>query len=302
MKQVFLALLKPHGLIVALAPIIIAGLMVWVFFFGNKDHPLAYAAYTLSFYLLVIVCIWATTERPARRLRQAAQSHKTLGPLVDDADCRRRASLQAGVVIDLLWGTANFALALTGSTAWFITFGCYYFLFAALRALLLRRLRAQRDSAPRERNAVALQDCRAARFCGIIILASTIILTGIAILVASGDSVIRYNEISAIALATLTFCLLTSAIIGLAKARRSNSMLVIAHTRANLAIALVSLFTLEIALLSTFSTSQDAELASSMPIATGAAIAIALCALGTATIIQANKALRQQGPDPLYFA
>lgn len=302
MKQVFLALLKPHGLIVALAPALMVALMVGVFAFGNEGHPLAPAAYVLSFYLLVVVCVWVATEQPARRLRQTVRSHKTLGRLMDDANLRRRASLQAGVVADLLWGGANFALSLTGAAAWFITLGCYYSLFATLRTLLLRRLRAQRDSAPRERSAVALQDCRAARFCGIIILASTVILTGIATLVANGDSVIRYDEISAIALAAFTFYVLISAIIGRAKTRRSSSILLIAHARANLAIALVSLFTLEVALLSTFSTSQDAELVSFMPMVTGAAIAIALCALGVATIIQANNALRQQAPYPLYFA
>lgn len=299
MKQVFLALLKPHGLIIALAPVIIVALMVGVFAFGKEDHPLTSAAYALSFYLLVVVCAWVATEQPARRLRQAVRSHKTLSRLMDDAGFRRRVSLQAGVVADLLWGGTNFALVLTGSVAWFVTLGCYYFLFATLRALLLRRLRAQRSSAPRESSTVALQDCRAARFCGIIILASTIILTGIATLVASGDGVIRYNKVSAIALATFTFCLITNAIIGLVKAHRSNSMLVIAHTRANFAIALVSLFTLEIALLSTFSTAQDAELASFMPIATGAAIAVALCALGIATITQANNALDSYYYDPL---
>lgn len=87
------------------------------------------------------------------------------------------------------------------------------------------------------------------------------------------------------AMATFAFYSLTTSIISYVKMRKNGDVVAITNSRVNLAIALASIFAVEIALLTVFGTAEDAQLRFIMPILTGTGIAITIVFLGTRSIL-----------------
>lgn len=280
--RIMRALLIPPGIVVALAVPVICALMAWVFLFDNKDNPLSYAAYAVSAYLLTTLVIWVVRGVPAKRVVSLARRNSHVSRLIDDEDIRRLLFVFIGVVVDVLWAIGNLVLGIAWLSVWFITLGIYYLVFSLMRGALLYELRKSAACTTSER-------ARVSRLCGIMLIASVFVLSGIVTLIMTGEGSIRYDQITVIAVAAFTFFSLISSIVGLVRLRSHENLLVVTNCRVNLAIALVSLFTLEIGMFSAYATTDNAELVFVMPIITGAAIAIVLCIMGVITVRRANR-------------
>lgn len=277
-------LLMPPRLVIVLAVPVICVLMVWVLLFDNKDNPVSYAAYVISAYLFAVLVIWVVRDVPAQRAIAFARRNPHVSRLMDDEDMRRRLFVFIGVVVDVLWALGNLVLGIAWLSVWFITLGIYYLVFGLMRGILLHELRKSAECTTREQ-------ARVSRICGIMLISSVLILSGIVTLIMVGEGSIRYDPITVIAVATFTFFSLTVSIVGLVRLRSHENLLVGANCRVNLAIALVSLFTLEIGMFSAYATADDAQLVFVMPIITGATIAIVLCIMGAITVRLANRTL-----------
>ena len=209
---------------------------------------------------------------------------------MDDEDLRRRLFVFIGVVVDVLWALGNLVLGIAWLSVWFITLGIYYLVFGLMRGALLYELRKSAACTTSEQ-------ARVSRICGIMLIASVLVLSGIVTLIMIGEGSIRYDKITVIAVATFTFFSLISSIVGLVRLRSHENLLVGTNCRVNLAIALVSLFTLEIGMFSAYATADDADLVFVMPIITGAAIASVLCIMGVITVCLANRTLADQDSE-----
>lgn len=282
-KQLFLSVIQPSLPILVVAPFAIATMMIWVFLFDNQAHPVAYAFYALSFYLFVVVCVGVFSKKNVQRVKELANKNKIVRRILNEDDYRLRTSIVLGIGADALWALVNFALGVILISAWFVTLGFYYLLFGSIRALLLfQMLRTKEESHENQR-----QTRKMLRACGVIMIASTFVFSGIVTLLLHGDATIQYGEIITIALATFTFYSLISALVGFIRLRNHSNQLVGANCRANLCIALVSLFTLEMAMLTTFGTG-DTVLPFIMPIITGSVVAVILCWMGIVTVKRAK--------------
>lgn len=288
--RVIRALLMPPGCVVALAVPVICALMVWVFLFDNKGNPLSYVAYAVSAYLFTILVIWVVRDVPAQRAIAFARRNPHVSRLMDDEDMRRRLFVFIGVVVDVLWALGNLVLGIAWLSVWFITLGIYCLVFGLMRGALLYELRKSAACTTSEQ-------ARVSRICGIMLIASVLVLSGIVTLIMIGEGSIRYDKITVIAVATFTFFSLISSIVGLVRLRSHENLLVGTNCRVNLAIALVSLFTLEIGMFSAYATADDADLVFVMPIITGAAIASVLCIMGVITVCLANRTLADQDSE-----
>lgn len=283
-RNIIRKLFRPPGIVVALAPAAIAALMGWVFLLGNEESPLSYAIYAVSAYLFVVLCIWVACDLPAHKARSLARRNPYCRRFLDDEDTRRQAFVFVGIVIDVVWAIGNLALGAFQASVWFATLGVYYLVFGLMRCALFVNLRNGTSCTIKEQ-------ARTSRICGVALMASVLVLSGIVTLIMTGKGTIRYGQITVIAVATFTFFALISSIVGLLRLCAHENMLVATNCRVNLAIALVSLFTLEIGMFSTYATADDAELVFVMPIITGAVIAILLFSLGLTTVAKANRAL-----------
>ena len=218
--------------------------------------------------------------------------------VLDDIDYRRKVSVSSSLAIDALWAVANLVAGVYLASVWSITLGAYYLLLCAMRSAVLHRLSrtSHTSNANDEQGLRSLKDAerrsnaRIERLCGALLLLSTFVLSGIVVLVMKGKGSFVYEGVLIYAVATFAFYSLTIAIVNYVRLRRHNDALVVLNCRINLAVALVSIFALEVAMLAEFGTSDDVTLSYVMPIITGAAIAAALVIMGMRSIMKAGKA------------
>lgn len=207
---------------------------------------------------------------------------KLASRIVRDQEYRRYLGVKGGFAIDAVWAVVNLVIGILQASVWFITLGAYYMVFGIMRILLLSHLKDESKGAP---DAVR----RIERICGIMLLISIFVLSGIVTLVMKNMGSFEYDEILVYAMATFAFYSLISSIVSYVKLRKRGDVIAITNSRVNLAIALVSIFAVEIAMLTAFGTADDAELRFIMPILTGTGIAIVIGLLGVRSILGSNR-------------
>lgn len=210
---------------------------------------------------------------------------KLASRIVRDQGYRRYLGVKGGFAIDAVWAVVNLVIGILQASVWFITLGAYYMVFGIMRILLLSHLKDEPKDAP---DAVR----RIERICGIMLLLSIFVLSGIVTLVMKNMGNFEYDEILVYAMATFAFYSLISSIVSYVKLRKRGDVIAITNSRVNLAIALVSIFAVEIAMLTAFGTADDAKLRFIMPILTGTGIAIVIGLLGVRSILGSNRKSR----------
>lgn len=198
--------------------------------------------------------------------------------IIHDKDYRRYLGVKGGFIVDGVWALANLVLGVLNTSIWFVTLGVYYMVFGVMRLLLLSHLRRPCDS--KDYNPRKIE-----RICGVLLLASVFALSGIVTLVMTHLGGFDYNEILIYAMSTFAFYSLISSIVSYAKLRKCDDIIAITNARVNLAIALVSIFAIEIAMLTAFGKPEDAYLKFIMPILTGTGIAVTIGFLGVRSIL-----------------
>lgn len=197
---------------------------------------------------------------------------------IRDKRYRRYLAIKIGFAIDALWAVTNLVLGVLQASVWFVTLGAYYLVFGIMRIVLLSHLKGEP-----EEHADSLR--RMERTCGIMLLVSIFVLSGIVTLVMKDMGGFVYNEILIYAMTTFAFYSLISSIVSYAKLRKRDDMIALMNNRVNLAIALVSIFAVEIAMLTAFGKADDAQLRFIMPILTGTGIAVTIGYLGVQSIL-----------------
>lgn len=283
MGSLMLGALTPPTAVIVLAVPAIAALMAWVFLLGNEGHPLSYGAYVVSAYLLVVLCTAAVRGRPAKSASALLRRSGLGTRFMDDADFRRNAALFGSLGVDSVWALANLAFSVVDASVWLITLGVYYLLLVLMRGPIIFQIMRPSLEPARTRHIV--------RACGIMLIASTFVLSGMVTLIMVKEGGFYYDGWLIYAVAAFAFYSLVSSIVGYVRLRRHVDPLVVVNCRINLAVALVSIFALEIAMFASFGTEKDADLQFVMPIITGAVIAIALVVMGIRSIQEGRKGL-----------
>lgn len=201
--------------------------------------------------------------------------------IISDKDYRRYFGLQVGFFIDAIWALINLVLGIANSSIWFITLGAYYMIFGVMRLLLLHHFY-------KPMNNENYNPQKIERICGILLLVSVFVLSGIVTLVMTQIGGYEYHEILIYAMATFAFYSLISSIVSYSRLRKCENVIAITNARVNLAIALVSIFAIEIAMLTAFGKPEDGDLKFIMPILTGTGIAIAIGFLGMRSLKGSN--------------
>lgn len=197
---------------------------------------------------------------------------------IRDKEYRRLLAIRGGFAIDAVWAIANLVLGILQASVWFITLGAYYMVFGIMRIVLLSYFR--QDSTADESASRRIE-----RICGVLLLVSIFVLSGIVTLVMVDMGGYVYHEIMIYAMATFAFYSLIASIVSYVRLRKHDDVIAITNSRVNLSIALVSIFAVEIAMLTAFGTAEDAELRFIMPILTGTAIAITIGFLGVRSVL-----------------
>lgn len=275
-------LLYPSGwLIIVLSLLSVAGLAV-VFIMGWSETPFAYAVYPLSAYSLTVVCAFFAKRLSgySRGIRQKVSNHPLGNRYMTDAAFRVRISLYVSLAINLAYAVFNLTAGVIYSSFWLIAVAVYFILLSLLRFMLLRYMHAG------EEKQGLLHEYRRYRLCGLLMLILNISLSGIVYQMVRLNQGYQYPGILIFAVAVYTFYSVVISIVDMVKYRKYSSPVLSASKAIRFVAALVSLLSLETAMLAQFG--DDEAFRRIMTACTGAAVCAVVLAVSVYMVVRSS--------------
>lgn len=291
LKKVCKKLLYPPKWVIIILTVLSAAGLCAVFVKGWDTHPLAYVIYVVSFYtvsILTLVCI-KVVPGCYRCIKGFIYSNKYGNRYMTDAAFKTNVSLHMSFAINILYAATNLFGGIFYSSVWSITLAAYYAILAVMRFLLIRF--SSRVGMGKDR----VGALKRSRLCGIILMTVNLALSGVVALVVAHNEGFRYNGILIYVMAMYTFFITTTAVINIFKYRKYNSPIMSTAKNINLAAALVSMLSLETAMLSEFGEENATPHFNQIMVgATGACVCALVLAISVLTIVRANRELKSR--------
>ena len=268
------------------------GFVIAVFAFDIQNPILQYASYLASAYALIVTCtglVYISTAMA--RVRRFVSEHPLMKKFrstrmgekyMTDVRFRAGVSLYQGFFVNLLYIVMKLISGIVYRSAWFIALAVYYILLAVMRFLLVRRLNVQDEAAELKRY----------RLCGIMLLFMNQALTGIVVFMVHQNRGFDYPGLLIYGMAAYSFYAVTVAIINIVKARRQKSPILSAARAISLVAAMVSILSLETAMLARFGGDDDPMFRRAMTGATGGGVCTIVIGMALYMIWRANKNLK----------
>lgn len=284
-----------HTVIIALPSFL---LVIYALSADTGNEVLSYVAYTVSAYAMCIVSTGCF--RIVRLARLGINDHPLVRTIVShplgkrflkDVSFRTEISLYQGVLINLLYVAIKLGSGIYYRSAWFISLAGYYSLLVVMRFFLLRHM---------NRNTVGqnlISEYRRYRLCGVLLLLMNQALAVIVIFMVYQNKGYEYPGMLIYVMAAYAFYSVSLAVINLMKFRRHGSPVLSAVKVINLTAALVSILSLESAMLAQFGSDDGPAFRQFMTGASGAGVCTIVFGMAVVMIVRSTKQLKQQHPD-----
>lgn len=284
-KQILNKLLLPEMVVIILGIPVSAVLLIYTFASAHENEPIAYISYIISAYTTVIVCV----KIPVLIKSGSAFIHrnKYLHCFLTDIPFRTHISLYLSLGINLLYAVMKIFFGAYYRSVWFGTFGVYYTLLAIMRFLLLQHV--NRNAFGKE----LVSELKRYRLCGMILIPMNIAMSGVVLLVIEQNEGSEYAGYLIYVVAMYAFYAMIVAVANLIKYRKYQSPVMSATKAISLAAALVSILSLETAMLSQFGDKHNLAFRQVMIATTGAGICAIILGMAVFMIVHATKRLKR---------
>ena len=263
-------LLFPGGGWAALAAFAAVASLWTVFSNGWEDAPAARAAYAFSAYALVVAICRAVPA--ARRAKTAVYGLPPVRRWRADAALRALVSLRAGLCVNLCFAACKLYAGIRFRSPWFGAAAVYYTVLSTMRFAVLRGVRNAPPAGPSAAPVRQMRGLRVYRRCGVLMFALNLAMTAIAAQMVWQNRAYRYPGTLIYASAAYTFYCFGSAAASAVKAHRMHDPVHAAAKMLGLAGALMSVLTLQTAMLAQFG--GDAAMRRTMNAVTGACVCL----------------------------
>lgn len=266
-----------------------AVLLISIFVHGLEMHPFAYVVYVLSFYSFIIFCVacFKTFPKYYKMTKTKMNNNKYINKYFIDITFKTHVNLYRSLIINLLYVLMNMIYAYIYKTWWFFLLSIYYLILSIMRFILTHYIR---------KNGIGknyLGELKSARICAIILLSINLVLSGAILMMIYFQRGFEYQGYLIYVIAMYTFYTTITAIRDIIKYRKYNSPIISASNMVKLAASLVSVLTLETAMLSQFGADTSITTKTILIEATGAGISIIIVTMATYFIIYTNKEIRK---------
>ena len=263
----------------------------------EKEGVLAYVSYIMSAYALVITC---TSISHVNRFVKSVQAGIGKHPLVEklsntstgarfleDVRFRTEISLYIGFFINLLYIAMKMASGIYYHSVWFISVAVYYILLAFMRFLLFRRGKTRTTGNYLE------AELKRYRMCGILLLLMNQALAGIVVFMVYQNKSYDYPGFLIYAMAAYSFYCVIIASVNVIKFRRHGSPVLSAAKVISLVSAMVSILSLETAMVTRFGDKDDFASRQVMTGATGGGVCTLVLGIAVFMIIKSSLQLKK---------
>lgn len=283
-KKILKILLYPHvAIIIALVPVS-AALLVLAFTLFGESSPFSIVSYVVAAYTMT--ALGFRVPRIIKFAKKVKKENRYIVKYQNDTSLKMTLSLSGTVIFNGAYAIFQLGLGIHHQSVWFYSLAAYYAMLCIMRFFLLREVRNK--SGGRDMRA----EWKRYRFCGVILSVMNLALIIVVIYLFFRVRGIRHHEITTIALAAYTFTTLTLAIINVVKYRKYNSPVISAAKMISFAAALVSMMTLENAMLNAFGGDMTPETYSLFTGLTGVAVCLMILASAIYMIIKSTKELK----------
>lgn len=261
-----------------------AGLLVYVFISGQEHTPLGYAAYLLSAYALVIACACVPE---LIRLSKRARQNEHVDRFLTDYAFRTHATLGLGLLLNLAFAVFKLFAGIIYGSYWLIALGVYYAILAMMRFFLLRRLGGLKPSA-----SDLLAQYRTYRVTGVMMFVLNVVMTAIIFQVVRDNRTYSYPGTLIYAFAAYAFYKIITAALNLFRRRGQDEPLFAAVRFLSLTVAMMSIFSMQTALLSTFG-SEELQFRLRANTASGAVLCAGSLLIAVTMVVRSTRAIRK---------
>lgn len=282
-RKMLRKLLFPHPALVVLTAAAAAAALTWAFLDGAEGSPGVYGAYTLSAYGLTLMCV--RVPALVRGVRQLVREEPPIRRCMDDAGLWTRLTLIPSVAANGGYALLQMGLGILNRSVWYYALSAYYGLLLLMRCTLL--LKMGRSGLGKDLRG----EYRLFLGCGGVLTVMNAALAVIVSYMVWQNRGFTHHPITTIAMAAYTFYTLTMAVINVVRCRRYNSPVLSASKAVSLAAALVSILSLETAMLNAFGSGDDRAFRQVMLGASGGVVCLAVLAMGLYMMIRAAKEL-----------
>lgn len=284
-KQILNKILFPYLALVFISVPVAAGLLIHTFLYEEETSPVACLSYLISAYSFIIVCAWLI-KMPKEGFRDALHRNQYVYRYLTDAPFKIHVSLYFSLGLNLLYAAMNLFFGACYGSVWYGTLAVYYVSLAVMRFLLLRHV---------NRNAIGKEfilELRQYRLCGAILMLMNIVLLGVVILVMLDNEGFHYAGYLIYVAAMYAFYNVASAVRDLIRYHKYKSPVMSAAKAIQLAAALVSMLSLETAMLAQFGEESDPHFRQFMTGFTGGGVCLIVLATAGVMIVRSTKRLK----------
>lgn len=265
-----------------------------IFILANNIQNVAISsvAYVLSAYALIItitgiiriVRMICNMELPP--LLKKIVSIPVIGRLIVEHTFRTQIALYSGFLINVVYVIWKLSFGIYYNSAWFISLALYYFVLAWMRLSLIRPFSEKGETRKKA-------ELKRYRFCGASLLVINIALTGIVVLAVKKENGFTYPGYMIYVMAMYAFYSVITAVINLVKYRKYGSPVLSAAKVISLTTAMVSMFSLESAMLAQFADASQTAFKKIMTECTGGVICVIVIGMAVYMIFQSTKEIRK---------
>lgn len=220
---------------------------------------------------------------------QLKNSSRLLKRYTTDVRWRVQTTLQGSLVTNGLYAGLQLISGIHSGTSWNYALSVYYALLAVMRWVLLRYISSN------EPGSDITAEYRRCRLCGVMMLMINQALIAIVGMIVIYDRGVSHPPVITIAMAVYTFTLLPLAVKNLINFRRYASPVLSAAKVLSLTSALVSLLSLETAMLAAFGSADTVIFRRIITGSTGLVICAAELAMAIHMILHSTRQLKK--PD-----
>lgn len=283
-KKLAKALLFPHTVLVFIIVPLAFFLLGYGAIFVPGTEIIHIVSYVASAYALTIFC--CRIPQIIRFFKRVKRENKYVVRYFSDTHLRINISLYISLAINIAYVLLQLGMGLTHQSVWFYSL-CVYYLFLAIMRFFLLRYTKTHDIVETSKLEWLIY-----RFCGLLLLFMNGALSAIVFYITWQGRTFRHHEITTIALAAYTFFSLTKAIVQVVKFRRYKSPVYSATKVVSLTSALVSMLTLETAMLTSFGGEGQELFNRIMTGATGGIITVTVLVIAIYMIVNSTKQIK----------
>lgn len=271
-----------------------------VIFALTTEHEgvLAYISYFMSAYSLIIsITSLSYIGNFVKTVQTGIDSHPLMKKLLDiplgarflkDVKFRTEVSLYLGFFINLFYIVMKMVSGIYYRSVWFISIAVYYILLAFMRFLLFRRGKTRTT-----RNRLE-EELKRYRLCGIILLFMNQALAGIVTFMVHQNQSYDYPGLFIYVMAIYSFYLVIIAVKNVIQFRKHKSPVLSAAKVINLVSAMVSILSLETAMIARFGNKDDFLFRQTITGATGGGICTFVFGIAIFMIVKSSMELKKQ--------